>query len=64
VKAGVPEMAANILSNTDAGIAKGALLDDEGELCRLIGRPTTSFRSTITAFSQNPPSSGAPTSHT
>jgi NAD(P)H dehydrogenase (quinone) len=63
VKAGVPEMVANILSNIDAGIAKGALLDDAGQLGRLIGRPTTSFRSTITAFIQNPPPP-ALTSHT
>jgi NAD(P)H dehydrogenase (quinone) len=63
VEAGLPEMVANIVSNTDAGIAKGALLNDGGELSQLIGRPTTSWRSTITAFIQNPPSSGAPAAH-
>lgn len=63
VKAGVPEMVANILSNTDSGIAKGALLDEGHELSQLIGRPTIALRSTIMAFIQNPPSSGAPNSH-
>ena len=63
-KAGVPEMFAMVLSDTDAGVAKGPLFDDGGELARLIGRPTTPFRSTITTFVQNPPSSGTPTSHT
>lgn len=58
VKAGVSEMVATVLSNTDAGIAKGALFDDGGALAQLIARPTTSFRSTITAFLQNPPLPG------
>lgn len=63
-KAGVPEMFAMILSDTDAGIAKGALFDDGGELARLIGLPTTPFRSTIAGFVHNPPSPGVATSHT
>ncbi len=46
--AGLPEMVARILSDTDAGVEKGALFDDGGELARLIGRPTTPFQTTIT----------------
>jgi NAD(P)H dehydrogenase (quinone) len=53
LKAGLPEMVAKILSDTDAGVAKGALFDDGGQLARLIGRPTTPFRATITGFLQN-----------
>ena len=39
--AGVPDMFATILSDTDAGTEKGALFDEGGALARLIGRPTT-----------------------
>ncbi len=49
-----------ILSNTDAGVAKGALFDDGGDLARLIGRPTTPFRATVTEFVQNYPLAGRP----
>lgn len=51
-KAGVPEMFAMILSDTDPGVANGTLFDDGGELARLIGRPTTPFQTTITRFVQ------------
>ncbi|WP_224361110.1 hypothetical protein [Hyalangium versicolor] len=51
--AGLPAMAARILSDTDAGVAKGALFDDGGTLARLIGRSTTPFHTTITDFVQN-----------
>lgn len=47
---GAPEIVAKILSDTDAGVAKGALFDDGGELARLIGRPTTPFQITISDF--------------
>ncbi|MBB2203119.1 SDR family oxidoreductase [Gluconacetobacter tumulisoli] len=50
LKAGVPEMFAMILSDTDEGVAKGALFDDGGDLARLIGRPTTPFRTTVAEF--------------
>jgi NAD(P)H dehydrogenase (quinone) len=63
LKAGVPEIFAKILSDTDAGVAKGALFDDGGELARLIGRPTTPFRTTITGFVQNQHSTGQALSH-
>jgi NAD(P)H dehydrogenase (quinone) len=52
--AGVPEMFARIMSDTDAGVAKGALLDDGHQLSRLIGRPTVPFRETVVGF-VNPP---------
>ena len=51
---GAPEMLARILSDTDAGVAKGALFDEGGALARLIGRPTTPYRSTIEAFVRKP----------
>ena len=55
VNAGVPELFAKILSDTDAGIAKGALFDTGGVLARLIRRPTTPFQTTITGFVRNQP---------
>lgn len=63
LNAGLPEQHVMILSDIDASVAKEAMFHDGIDLSRLIGRPTTPFRSTITAFTQNPPSSGAPTSH-
>jgi len=57
--AGLPEMAARILSDTDAGVAKGALFDDGGALARLIGRSTTPFQATITGFVHQQLASGA-----
>lgn len=63
VKAGVPEVVAHILSDTDAGVAKGALFDDGGALSRLIGRPTTPFITTITGFVRNHQSDGKASSH-
>lgn len=51
--AGVPEKFAKILSDTDAGVAKGALFDDGGDLARLTGRPTTPFRATVAGFFQS-----------
>ena len=56
--AGIPEMFAMVLSDTDAGIEKGALFDDGGQLARLIGQPTTPFHTTITGFVQNQHSAG------
>ena len=63
LEAGVPEIFAKILSDTDAGVAKGALFDDSGTLARLIGRPTTPIRSTITALVQSLNASGQAASH-
>ena len=50
VEAGVPELFATILSDTDAGIEQGALFDGEGALSRLLGRPTVPFERTIGDF--------------
>ncbi len=50
MQAGLPETIATIVSDTDAGVAKGALFEDGGALRRLIGRPTTPFQQTITDF--------------
>lgn len=47
--AGVPDIFAKILSDTDAGVAQGALFDDGGDLARLIG-PTTPLRDTLVQF--------------
>ncbi|GAN55714.1 SDR family oxidoreductase [Tanticharoenia sakaeratensis] len=51
--AGLPELVAKIMSDTDAGVARDALFDDSHTLSRLIGRPTTPFDTTITAFLQS-----------
>ena len=58
LQAGAPEIVARILSDTDAGVAKGALFDNDGELARLIGRPTTPFQTTITGFVRNQQAAG------
>ena len=63
LQAGAPEMLARILSDTDAGVAKGALFDNGGELSRLIGRPTTPFQTTITGFVRNQQAAGEASGH-
>lgn len=50
LSAGTPQHFAKILSDTDAGVARGALFDDGLALSRLIGRPTTPFAETIRDF--------------
>lgn len=59
LQGGVPEVFAKILSDTDAGTAKGALFDGGGALARLIGRPTTPYRTTITDFVRSQAAGGA-----
>ena len=44
---GLPEPAARVLADSDAGIARGDLLVESGDLRRLIGRPTTPLASAI-----------------
>ncbi|PRY04507.1 SDR family oxidoreductase [Paraburkholderia sp. BL25I1N1] len=61
--AGLPEMVVRILSDTDAGVEKGALFDDGGALARLIGRPTTPFQTTITGFVHSQQSVGEASGH-
>ena len=47
--AGLPPFLAALLADSDAGAAKGALLDDSGDLRRLIGRPTTPLATGVAA---------------
>lgn len=47
IQAGLPEFVAELLSDSDAAAAKGALFDDGKQLSRLIGRPTTPLKRTI-----------------
>jgi len=49
VGAGLPEALAGLLADSDAGAAKGALFDDQRQLSRLIGRPTTALAALIEA---------------
>ncbi len=50
--AGLPPGLAALLSDSDAGAAKGALFDDGGDLGRLIGRPTTLWTESVRAALQ------------
>lgn len=47
IQAGLPAFVAELLSDSDAAAAKGALFDDGKQLSRLIGRPTTPLKRTI-----------------
>lgn len=47
LQAGLPEFVAELLSDSDAAAAKGALFDDARQLSRLIGRPTTPLSASI-----------------
>jgi len=49
VKAGLPDPVANIISNSDAGAAKGWLFDDSRTLEKVIGRPTITLEQTLDA---------------
>lgn len=49
LKAGLPEPIAELLANSDAGVAKGALFDDGRQLGRLIGRATTPLATSVAA---------------
>lgn len=46
---GVPEAMAVILADADVSITRGALVEESGELGRLIGRPTTGLTEAIRA---------------
>lgn len=48
-QAGVPAPFAEVLADSDAGVARGRLYTDSGDLSRLIGRPTTSVRQAVAA---------------
>lgn len=47
IGAGLPEPLAELLADSDAAAAGGALFDDGGALSRLIGRPTTPLAETV-----------------
>jgi len=47
--AGLPEWLASLLSDSDAGVAKGALEDNSATLSRLTGRPTTRLSDAVRA---------------
>jgi NAD(P)H dehydrogenase (quinone) len=47
--AGIPEPVAAVLADSDAGVARGDLFVDTGDLSRLAGRPTTPWRDVIAA---------------
>ncbi|MBV8048707.1 MAG: SDR family oxidoreductase [Paludibacterium sp.] len=49
VSVGLPEPLAQLLADSDAGAARGALFDDGGQLRRLIGRPTTPMKESLAA---------------
>ncbi|ANI84828.1 SDR family oxidoreductase [Kosakonia oryzae] len=45
--AGLPDVFANLLADSDAGAAKGGLFDDSKTLSKLIGRPTTPIADSV-----------------
>ena len=47
LKAGLPEGIAALLADSDTGISRDALFDEDRQLSRLIGRPTTSLASAV-----------------
>ncbi|KGT92296.1 quinone oxidoreductase [Erwinia typographi] len=48
--AGLPDWLAEMLADSDAGAAQGALFDDGRTLSKLIGRPTTPWQDVVSAF--------------
>jgi len=49
IKAGLPEVVAALLADSDTGVSKGALFDDSHQLSKLINRPTTSLAAAVSA---------------
>jgi len=49
IKVGLPEAVAELLADSDAAAAKGALFDDSNTLSTLIGRPTTPVADAVAA---------------
>lgn len=47
--AGLPAFLAELLANSDTGVAQGALFDECHQLSQLIGRPTTSLETAVAA---------------
>ena len=50
VAAGIPRIAADLFTDTYAGIADGQLADATGQLSAVIGRPTTSLAAAVAAI--------------
>ncbi|OIR01903.1 quinone oxidoreductase 2 [mine drainage metagenome] len=50
VKVGLPEVVADLLSDSDTGASKGGLFDDGHQLSKVIGRPTTSLATVVAAM--------------
>lgn len=48
-KAGLPEVIANLLADSDTGVSQGALFDDSHQISKLIGRPTTALATSVAA---------------
>lgn len=49
LNAGLPEVLAELLANSDTGVSKGALFDDDKQLSKLIGRPTSALETAVSA---------------
>jgi len=49
IKAGLPELVAALLSDSDTGASKGGLFDDNHQLSKLIGRATTPLPKAVAA---------------
>jgi NAD(P)H dehydrogenase (quinone) len=49
IKVGLPEVVADLLSDSDTGASKGGLFDDGHQLSKLIGRPTTPLATSVKA---------------
>ncbi|GKW24711.1 NAD(P)-dependent oxidoreductase [Pectobacterium carotovorum subsp. carotovorum] len=49
VSAGLPDVFAQIIADSDVGASKGGLFDDGKQLSRLIGRPTTPLSAVVKA---------------
>ncbi|HEX5363962.1 MAG TPA: SDR family oxidoreductase [Gallionella sp.] len=47
--AGLPELFAELLANSDTGVSRGALFDEGHQLGKLIGRPTTPLATIVKA---------------
>ena len=49
IKAGLPDVIADLLADSDTGASKGALYDEGRELSKLIGRPSTALEVSVAA---------------
>lgn len=47
LNAGLPERLAELLANSDTGVSNGALFDDDKQLSKLIGRPTSTLETGV-----------------